>query len=278
MPTSWTEAAAPSNSKSGIFFLAGRSGAGSKSPVSGELDVAGTAFKQERIKKNGFPSRKVRSWVIPPQADAEIAANIEEAPETYERPYDAQRPVACTGEHPVELVGETRESLPVTENHRQRVDCECERAGTAAVLMFCEPLGACRQATARKRRAMTDWAHKVASLPDGRHAGCGKVTLAPDNPNTSTKGAFCAAFEPELARGLVRRIEFCHTPKCGSWLNAAAWWAATVSRICRELHALEVRLRGKSAGGAYCNSLDVRASGREPVRSSLASEANAQSR
>ena len=40
-----------------------------------------------------------------------------------------------------------------------------------------------------------------------------------DNLNTHTPGAFYEAFEP--ARELVKRIEFCYTPKHGSWLNIA---------------------------------------------------------
>ena len=36
--------------------------------------------------------------------------------------------------------------------------------------------------------------------------------------NTHTKGACYAAFEPERARELVRRFEFCHTPMHRSWL------------------------------------------------------------
>jgi hypothetical protein len=42
-----------------------------------------------------------------------------------------------------------------------------------------------------------------------------------DNLNTHTKGAFYEGFEPERARQLVRRTEFGHTPKLGSWLNIA---------------------------------------------------------
>jgi hypothetical protein len=41
------------------------------------------------------------------------------------------------------------------------------------------------------------------------------------NLNTHTKGAFYEAFEPE--RAYIKRINFCYTPKHGSWLNVAAW-------------------------------------------------------
>jgi hypothetical protein len=45
--------------------------------------------------------------------------------------------------------------------------------------------------------------------------------LVCDNLNTHSIGAFYEKFSPARARKLVRRIEFCYTPKHGSWLNIA---------------------------------------------------------
>ena len=87
--------------------------------------------------------------------------------------------------------------------------------------MFAEPLSGFRQATARPQRTKVDWAVEVAALLDTRYADCDRVTLVCDNLNTHTIGAFYEAFEPELARQYVRRIQFCYTPKHGSWLNVA---------------------------------------------------------
>ena len=126
----------------------------------------------------------------------------------------------------------TRESLPATGDNPQWVDCEDKRAGTTAAFMFCEPLSGRGLARARKRRTKTDWAHEVAGLLEERYAGCEKVTLVPDNLYTHTKGAFYAAFEPERARELARRIEFCHTPNHGSWLNVAACELSAMTRQC----------------------------------------------
>jgi hypothetical protein len=83
--------------------------------------------------------------------------------------------------------------------------------------MFTEPLAGWRQATARESKTKVDWAIEVAQLVEGRYADCEKVILVSDNLNTHTKGAFYTAFEPARARALVRRLEFCHTPKHGSW-------------------------------------------------------------
>lgn len=40
-------------------------------------------------------NRKMLHWVIPPDADAEFVASMEEVLDTYEEPYDADVPVVC---------------------------------------------------------------------------------------------------------------------------------------------------------------------------------------
>jgi len=177
-------------------------------------------------------SRKLQYWVIPPQADAEFVANMEEVLETYAKPYDSTRPVLCMDEQPVQLVKETRTPIKATVKHPERVDYEYERAGTASIFMFTEPLSGWRQATARESKTKVDWAIETAKLLEGRYARCERVTLICDNLNTHTKGAFYEAFPPARARRLVRRLEFCHTPKHGSWLNIAENELSSLTRQC----------------------------------------------
>ncbi len=170
--------------------------------------------------------------MIPPAQDAEFVACMEEVLETYARPYDPQRPVLCMDEHPVQLLKETRVPIAATKRHGRRVDYEYERNGTASIFMFAEPLSGFRQATARPRRTKEDWAIEVAHLLDTRYAGCERVTLVLDNLNTHTKGAFYAAFAPDVARAYLKRIEFCYTPKHGSWLNVAECELSCLTRQC----------------------------------------------
>jgi hypothetical protein len=176
--------------------------------------------------------RKIQYWVIPPEADAEFVARMESVLETYARPYDPAHPVICMDEQPVQLVKETRPVIPGTKEQAPRVDYEYERNGTAAIFMFAQPLAGWRQATARPQRTKVDWAQEVAALLDGRYAGCEKVTLVCDNLNTHTPGAFYEVFPPDQARGYVRRIEFCYTPKHGSWLNIAENELSCMTRQC----------------------------------------------
>ena len=176
--------------------------------------------------------RKIEYWVIPPEADAEFVANMELVLETYETPYNSRIPVLCMDEQPIQLLKETRTPIPATKTHAKRVDYEYERAGTASIFMFTEPLAGWREVTVRERRTKVDWAQEMARLLEGRYAHCENVILVCDNLNTHTMGAFYEAFEPERARTLVRRIEFRHTPKHGSWLNIAENELSSLTRQC----------------------------------------------
>ena len=177
-------------------------------------------------------NRKIEYWVIPPEADGEFVANMEEVLETYEKPYDSACPVICMDEQPVQLLKETRTPIPATAEHGQRVDYEYERAGTANIFMFTEPLAGWREVAVREKKTKIDWATEMARLLEGRYAHCDKVILVCDNLNTHTKGAFYEAFEPDRARQIVRRIEFCYTPKHGSWLNIAENELSSLTRQC----------------------------------------------
>src|SRR5208283_3808110 len=176
--------------------------------------------------------RKIDYWVIPPEADGEFVAGMEEVLETYAQPYDSKRPVLCMDEQPIQLLKETRVPIPATREHPRRVDYEYERAGTASIFMFCEPLSGWRQVTVRERRTKIEWAREVEELLRTRYASAEKVILVSDNLNTHTKGAFYETFMPEKARSLVRKLEFCHTPRHGSWLNIAENELSSMTRQC----------------------------------------------
>ena len=200
-----------------------------------ELEIADSVSHEtvrHTLKKTGMTTRKIEYWVIPPEADGEFVANMEEVLETYARPYNPAAPVLCMDEQPVQLLRETRAPIPATARHGKRVDYEYERAGTANIFMFAEPLACWREVAVRERKTKMDWAAEMARLLEGRYATCEKVIVVCDNLNTHTKGAFYEVFEPERARSFVRRIEFCHTPKHGSWLNIAENELSCLTRQC----------------------------------------------
>ena len=176
--------------------------------------------------------RKIQYWVIPPKADAEFAAGMENVLELYARPYDARYPVLCMDEQPLQLLQEVFAPLPATKTHPRRVDYEYERAGTACLFLFCEPLAGWRFVTARDRRTKWDWAREMERILRTRYATAEKVLVVCDNLNTHTAGAFYEAFAPGRARELVRKIEFHPTPKHGSWLNVAENELSALTRQC----------------------------------------------
>jgi hypothetical protein len=208
-------------------------------------------------------NRKIEYWVIPPEADAEFAAGMEEVLDTYALPHDSTCPVLCMDEQPVQLLKETRTPIPATIDHGKRVDYEYERAGTANIFMFTEPLAGWREVSVCQTKTKADWAMEMAALLEGRYASCEKVILVCDNLNTHTKGAFYEVFEPQRARELVRRLEFRHTPKHGSWLNIAENELSSLTRQCvsgRRFGDIRTLRRETSA---WCNDVNGRQRGVE---------------
>jgi len=201
-------------------------------------------------------NQKIQYWVIPPDADAEFTACMEDVIEIYSQPYNAASPVVCMDEQPVQLTKETRTPIAATIKHPRRVDYEYERAGTACIFMFTEPLSGWRKVTARPRRRKIDWALEMEELLRTRYAKAEKVILVCDNLNTHTRGAFYEAFEAEKARELVQRIEFHYTPKHGSWLNIAENELSSMTRQCiagRRIGSIE-KLRSETSAWADCSN------------------------
>jgi DDE superfamily endonuclease len=205
--------------------------------------------------------RKIEYWVIPPEADSEFVAAMEDVLEVYSRPYDERFPVVCMDEQPVQLLKETRVPIAATKDHPRRVDYEYERAGTASLFMFCEPLSGWRQVTVQESRTKVDWAREVAKLLRTRYASAEKVLLVCDNLNTHTKGAFYEAFAPAEARAILSRLEFHYTPKHGSWLNIAENELSSMTRQCLKDRRFETLAQLRRETKAWHCSINKRQRG-----------------
>jgi hypothetical protein len=170
---------------------------------------------------------------------------MEDVLDLYHRPYDPEIPLICMDEKPVQLLGDSRESLPATSNHPARYDYEYTRNGTACIFLFTEPLKGWRKVNARKQRKKEDWAHEVRELLETDYPNARKIILVCDNLNTHTIGAFYTAFPPAEALRLLKRLEIRHTPKHGSWLNIAEIELSALSRQCldRRLDNLTLLVR-----------------------------------
>ena len=201
--------------------------------------------------------RKIQYWVIPPKADPEFIAAMEDVLDTYEQPYDSDYPVLCMDEQPVQLHKEVRQPIPATRRRARRVDYEYERCGTACVFMFTEALVGWRQVSVRDQRTKIDWAVEMEALLNTRYRKAKKVILVCDNLNTHTRGAFYETFSAAKARALVKRIEFRYTPKHGSWLNVSENELSSMTRQCvanRRIPDIETFRRETSFWSAHSNA------------------------
>jgi hypothetical protein len=146
---------------------------------------------------------------------------MEDVLDLYHEPYEAALPVICMDEQPRQLTRELRRPVHPEPGRPARYDYEYERAGTANLFLFCEPLAGWRRVEVSERRTRLDWAHQVRRLLDRDYPDAERVRLVLDNLNTHNAASLYEAFEPAEARRLARRLEFHHTPRHGSWLNVA---------------------------------------------------------
>jgi len=157
---------------------------------------------------------------------------MEDILEVYCLPYDPARPVVCMDEQPVQLLKETRLPVPAAPGRPARYDYEYERNGTANIFLFTEPLAGWRHLQVTGQRTRLDWAGQIRWLLDAQYPDVEMVRLVMDNLNTHGIGSLYAAFPPEEARRLARRLNLHHTPKHGSWLNIAEVELSAFTRQC----------------------------------------------
>jgi hypothetical protein len=143
--------------------------------------------------------------VIPPKADAEFVAAMEDVLEVYHRPYDESRPLVCLDEASKQLVGEVVEPIPAEPGQPQRYDYEYVRNGTANLFMVTMPLLGWRAVHVTERRTAVDFAEVVRWLVEEVHEEAEKVVLVMDNLNTHKLASLYEAFPPVRSIGTENR-------------------------------------------------------------------------
>jgi hypothetical protein len=137
----------------------------------------------------------------------------------YAEAYDPLRPQICVDERPCVLHADKLEPVPMKAGQPTRYDYEYKREGRCNLFMVFQPLTRWREAQVTARRASTDFAHLLRHLVDVQFPEALVIRVVLDNLSTHTFAALYAAFPPEEARRLARKIEFHYTPKHASWLN-----------------------------------------------------------
>jgi len=171
----------------------------------------------------------VKEWCIPPEANADFVAKMEDILDVYQRPFNPDNPVVCVDETNKQLIKETR--IPCTPEQPERVDSVYERNGVADVFMISEPLAGKRETIVTETRTSIDFANVLKFVSDLMYPNVEMITLITDNLNTHTPASLYKAFLPEEAHRLANRFEWHYTPNHGSWLDMAE---IEISVMCRQ--------------------------------------------
>jgi hypothetical protein len=157
---------------------------------------------------------------------------MEDLLELYEEPYDPAFPVVTFDELPYQLTDEVRLPLPAKPGQPERYDYEYRRCGTCNLFLHFEPLRGWRHVEVTDQRTALDFAVQMKALADVHYPEARKIRVVLDNLSTHRPWSLYMAFAPEEARRILRKLEFRHTPKHGSWLNMAEIELSVLSRQC----------------------------------------------
>lgn len=150
----------------------------------------------------------------------------------YARSYNKDYPVVCLDEKSKQLIEDVRQPIALKPGSPTKYDGEYRRKGTRNIFVAVEPLVGRRKVLVTKQRKKSDFANFVRQLIDEYYRKVKKVILVLDNLNTHFANSFYETFTRAEARRILKKIEFCYTPKHGSWLNMAEIEINILSREC----------------------------------------------
>lgn len=157
---------------------------------------------------------------------------MESVLQVYQRRFHPDFPVICIDEKLKQLIKETVTPIKPKPGQLERYDYQYERAGTANIFMMCNPIDGWRTVKVTERRTAIDYAHLLKELVDDYFSDAYLITIVQDQLNTHSPASLYKAFPPDEARRILNRLEFCYTPKHGSWLNMAEIELSVLSRQC----------------------------------------------
>lgn len=152
--------------------------------------------------------------------------------ELYARPISKTEPVICIDEKSLQLIGHSREPLPMTPYNPGKQDYEYVRNGTTNLFVAVEPKAGQRIVSVTERRGKIDFVAFIDELLTGAYAKARRIHLVLDNLNTHFRKCFDDVLGKRAAAKLLRRVQFHYTPKHASWLNMAEIEIGILSRQC----------------------------------------------
>ena len=150
----------------------------------------------------------------------------------YARPMSKAEPVICIDEKSLQLVDDSRASLPMQPHSPTKVDYEYVRNGTTNLFVAVEPKAGQRIVSVTERRGKVDFVAFVSDLLTTPYAKARRGHLVLDNLNIHFRKNFDDVLGERTATKLLRRVQFHYTPKHASWLNMAEIEIGILSRQC----------------------------------------------
>ena len=150
--------------------------------------------------------------------------------DVYERAYDEKNPLVCLDESPKQLISELRKSFTDSKGVKYE-DFEYRREGVVDLYLVCAPLEGRREIFVRENHDRLSWAGIIRHIAERMYPEAEKITIVEDNLSAHKPGALYEIMSAEKARSILRRIEFVHTPKHGSWLNIAEIELSLLKRL-----------------------------------------------
>ena len=150
----------------------------------------------------------------------EYISKMEDVLETYERPYDANQPIACLDGKPVTLHADVRAASPASPGREARRDNEYERCGTANVFCAVEPKAGRHFTFPTPDRSGFEFAQVLFHLAL-KYPKAETIHLVMDNLNSHRRKSLSDLYGAEMASELWDCFTVHYTPTHGSWLNQA---------------------------------------------------------
>ncbi len=157
---------------------------------------------------------------------------MENVLEIYHRPEDSAKPLVCVDEKSQQHIKETRSPIPMTPGMPARYDYHYTRNDVSNLFMIFAPLQGFRHVEVTDQRRSIDFAHICRDLVDVHFSDAEKIILVCDNLNTHKPASLYKAFQRQEADRIAEKLQFCYTPKHGSWLNMAEIELSVLSRQC----------------------------------------------
>ena len=150
----------------------------------------------------------------------------------YAKPLCRNEPVICIDEKSLQLIGHSRQPLPMAPHAPSKEDYEYTRHGTTSLFVAVEPKAGQRIVSVTQRRTKVDFVGFVDELLTGAYAKARRIHLVLDNLNTHFRKCFEDVLGKRPAARMLRRVVFHYTPKHASWLNMAEIEIGILSRQC----------------------------------------------